>query len=154
MKEDDVDRDRRHESAEKQKSTKDLEKKKEKKKNLERQALEKRRAKSRQRGESEEESPNEDDGNDGEDDSDDFEGMAAHLDKILEGPPQADVDVPRTGAPKRASGGSHDDRQSLHRAALAPTPLLCLRRVGPFLSPNLLPHLGRATGSRLWRRGH
>jgi len=50
VKEDDVDRERRHEFAEKQKSTKDLEKKKEKKKNLERQALEKRRVKSRQRG--------------------------------------------------------------------------------------------------------
>jgi len=43
VKEDDVDRDKRHESTEKQKSAKDLEKKKEKKKNLERQALEKRR---------------------------------------------------------------------------------------------------------------
>ena len=50
MKEDDVDRDKRCESAEKQKSVKDLEKGKEKKKNLERQALETRRAKSRQRG--------------------------------------------------------------------------------------------------------
>jgi len=47
VKEDDVDRDRRRESTEKQKSAKDLEKKKEKKKNLERQAVEKRRAKSR-----------------------------------------------------------------------------------------------------------
>ena len=47
VKEDDVDRERRRASTEKQKSTKDLEKKKEKKKNLERQALEKRRIKSR-----------------------------------------------------------------------------------------------------------
>jgi len=47
MKEDDVDRDKRRESAEKQKSAKDLEKKKENKKNLKRQALETRRAKSR-----------------------------------------------------------------------------------------------------------
>ena len=47
VKEDDVDRDRRRESAEKQNSTKDLEKMKEKKKNLDRQALETRRAKSR-----------------------------------------------------------------------------------------------------------
>ena len=111
MKEDDVDRDRRRESAEKQKSAKDLEKKKEKEKNLERPALEKRRAKSRQRGESEEESLDEDDGNDGDDDSDDSEGIAARFEKILEGPPQADVDVPQTGAPKRASGGSHDGQQ-------------------------------------------
>jgi hypothetical protein len=94
--------------VEKQKSTKDLEKKKEKKKNLERQALEKRHAKSRQMGESEEESPDEDDGNDGGDDSNDSEGMVARLDKIHEGPPQVDVDVPRTGGPKGASGGPRE----------------------------------------------
>ena len=39
VKEDDVDREKRHAFVEKQKSAKDLEKKKEKKKNLERQAL-------------------------------------------------------------------------------------------------------------------
>ena len=124
MKEDDVDRDKRHESAEKQKSTKDLENKKEKKKNLERQALEKRRAKSRQRGESEEESPDEDDGNDGDGDSDDSEGMAARLDKILEGPPQADVDVAQMGDPKKASGIPHDGqrRESSPSRSHATTP--------------------------------
>jgi hypothetical protein len=37
--------------------------------------------------------------------------MAARLDKILEGPPQAYVDVPRMGAPKRASGGPRDGQQ-------------------------------------------
>ena len=42
-----MDRDKRRESAEKLKSTKDMEKKEEKKKNLVRQALETRRAKSR-----------------------------------------------------------------------------------------------------------
>ena len=108
VKEDDVDHDKRHESVEKQKSAKDLEKKKEKKKNVERQALETRRAKSRQRGEPEEDSPDEDDGNEGDDGSDDSEGMAARLDRILESPPQADVVVPRMGAPKEASSGSHD----------------------------------------------
>ena len=86
VKEDGVDRERRRESAEKQKSVKDLEKKKEKKKNLERQALKKRRARSRQKGESEEDSPEEDDGNEGDDDGNDSEGMAARLDRILEGP--------------------------------------------------------------------
>ena len=128
---DDVDRDRRRESAEKQKSAKDLEKKKEKEKNLERQALEKRRAKLRQRGESKEESPDEDDGNDGDDDSDDSEGMAARLDKILEGPPQADVDVARTGAPKRAAGRSRDGQQgesSLHRSRADTPPMLAQGR--------------------------
>ena len=45
-------------------------------------------------------------------------------------------------------------RGSPHHVVLAPTPLLCPRRVGPFLGPNLLPHLGWATGLRLWRRGH
>ena len=49
VKEDGIDHERRRESAEKQKSAKDLEKRKEKKKNLERQALEKRRAKSRKK---------------------------------------------------------------------------------------------------------
>ena len=111
---------------EKQKSAKDLEKKKEKKKNLERQALEKCRAKSRQRGESVEESPDEDDGNDRDDDSDDSEGMAARLDKILEGPPQADVDVPWTGAPDRMSSESHDGQQrepSRHRSRANTPPM-------------------------------
>ena len=111
VKEDDIDRDRRRESAEKQKSAKDLEKKKEKKKNLERQALETRRAKSRQRGEPEEDSPDEDDGNEGDDGSGDSEGMVARLDKILEGPPQADIDVARTGTPKRVSGRPRDGHQ-------------------------------------------
>ena len=46
------------------------------------------------------------------------------------------------------------NRGSPRRAVLAPTPLQCLRRVGPFLGPSLLPHLGRATRLRLWRRGH
>ena len=49
MKEDDVDREKRRASAEKQKSVKDVEKKT-KKKNLERQALEVRRGKSRRGG--------------------------------------------------------------------------------------------------------
>jgi hypothetical protein len=49
VKEDDVDREKRRASAEKQKSVKDVEKKT-KKKNLERQALEVRRAKSRRGG--------------------------------------------------------------------------------------------------------
>jgi hypothetical protein len=111
VKEDGIDRERRRESTEKQKSAKDLEKKKEKKKNLEQQALEKRHAKSRQKGESEEDSPDEDDGNEGDDDRDDSEGMVARLDRILEGPPQADITVPRTGAPKGASSGSCDGQQ-------------------------------------------
>jgi len=127
MKEDDVDRDKRRESAEKQKSTKDLEKKKEKKKNLERQVLETHRAMSRQRGEPEEDSPDEDNGNKGDDGSDNSEGMAARLNRILEGPPQADVVVPRTGAPKGASSGSRDGQQGefspLHsRADTPPVP--------------------------------
>jgi len=104
VKEDDLDRDRRRESAEKMKSAKDSEKKKEKKKNLARQALEARRSKSRQRGEPEEESPDEDDDGD-DDDSDDSEGMASRLDWILEGPPQTGVDVPRTGVPKGGQAG-------------------------------------------------
>jgi len=49
-KEDEVDRDKRRQSAEKLKSAKDSEKKGKRKKNLDRQALEARRANSRQRG--------------------------------------------------------------------------------------------------------
>ena len=110
VKEDEVDRDARRQSAEKQKSVKDSVKKGEKKKNLDRQALEARRAKSRQRGEPEEESPSDDDGGDGDDDSDDSEGMAFRLDQILEGPPRGGVHIPRTGAPKAGPGGSHRPR--------------------------------------------
>ena len=109
MKEDEVDCDRRRQSAEKLKSAKDSAKKGEKKKNLDRQALEARRAKSRQRGEPEEESPSDDDGDDNED-SDDSEGMASRLDHILEGPSRGDVDAPRMGIPKEGPGGSHRPR--------------------------------------------
>jgi len=108
---DEVDCDKRRQSAEKQKSAKDSKKKEEKKKNLDRPALEARRARSRQREEPEEESPNEDDGGDSDDSSDDSEGMASRLDRILEGPPQADADVPRTGAPKEGPGGSLEGQQ-------------------------------------------
>ena len=87
---------------------KDSVKKGEMKKNLDRQALEARRAKSRQRGEPEEESPNDDD--DDDEDSDDSEGMASHLDRILEGPPRGDVDAPRTETPKEGPSGSHRPR--------------------------------------------
>jgi len=111
VKEDEVDRDKRRQSAENKKSTKVSKKKEEKKKNLDRQALEARRAKSRQRGEPKEESPNEDDGGDGDGSSDDSEGMASRLDRILEGPPRADADVPRTGAPKEGPGGSLERQQ-------------------------------------------
>jgi len=50
VKEDEVDRDKRRQSAEKQKSAKDSKKRGKKKKNLDRQALEARRSKSRKRG--------------------------------------------------------------------------------------------------------
>jgi len=98
VKEDEVDCDKRRQSAKKLKSAKDSAKKGEKKKNLDRQALEARRAKSRPRGEPKEESPNDDD--DDDEDSDDSEGMASRLDRILEGPPRGDVDAPRTETPK------------------------------------------------------
>ena len=139
VKEDKVDRDKQRQSVEKQKFVKDLEKK-EKKKNLDHQSLEARRAKSRQRGEPEEESPSEDDGGDGDDDSDNIEGMASRLDRILEGPPSSDVDAPRTGAPKEGPGGSHRPRADTppapapSRAAPRPQPPLHQRRVAG-LSP-------------------
>jgi hypothetical protein len=137
VKEDEVDRDARRQSAEKQKSVKDSVKKGGKKKNLDRQALEARRAKSRQRGEPEEESPSDDDGGDGDDDSDDSEGMASCLDRILEGPPRGDVDVPWTGAPKVGPGGSHHPVLTL---------LLRLCRVEPSRILNLPLHQRRIAG--------
>ena len=57
VKADEVDRDKRRQSAEKQKSAKDSQMKEKKKKNLDRQSLEARRAKSRQRGEPEKNPP-------------------------------------------------------------------------------------------------
>ena len=54
----------------------------------------------------------------------------------------------------RRAGPAMVNRGSPHCVVLVPTPLLCPRRVGPFLGPNLLPRLGRATELRLWRRGH
>ena len=79
----------------------------------------------RPKGEFEEDSLDEDDGNEGDNDSDDSEGMAAHLDRILEGPPQADVDALRTGAPKSTSGSPRDGQQkeSSPRRSRADTPL-------------------------------
>jgi len=122
--EDEVNRDKRRQSAEKQKTAKDLDKKKEKKKNLDRQALEACRAKSRQRGEPEEESPNEDDGSDGDDDNDDSEGMASHLDRIVEGLPPTGVHVPRTVVPKGAPNESRESqrREPSPRRSRADTP--------------------------------
>jgi len=117
VKEDEVDRDRRRQSAEKLKSAKDFAKKGEKKKNLDRQALEARRAKSRQRGEPEEESPSDDD--DDDEGSDDSEGMASLLDRILEGLPRGDVDAPRTETPKEGPGGSHRPRADTRPAPMA-----------------------------------
>ena len=147
MKEDEVDRDKRRESAEKQKSAMDLKKKKEKKKNLERQALEARRAKFRQRGEPKEESPDEDDGGDGDDDSDDSEGMASRLDRIFKGPSQSDVDAPRTGAPKGGQAGLLRGNRGSHPHAapvLIPLPRLC--GVGPSCAPSLPLRQRRAIG--------
>ena len=147
VKEDEVDRDKRRESTEKQKSAVDLKKKKEKKKNLERQALETRRAKSRQSGEPKEESPDEDDSGDDDDDSDDSEGMASCLDRILEGPPPTGVDIPRTEVPMGGQAGLVKiGRGSRLLIVLAPTLLLCPRQVRPSPATILLPCLRQATG--------
>ena len=141
LKEDEVDRDRRCQSAEKLKSAKDSAKKGEKKKNLDRQALEARRAKSRQRGEPEEESPSDDD--DDDEDSDDSEGMASRLDRILDGPPRGDIDAPRTETPKEGPGGS-----SRPRADIPPAPMA--GQVAP--RPPPAPRGAAMLGTR--RRGH
>jgi len=141
VKEDEVDRDRRHQSAEKLKSAKDSARKGEKKKNLNRQALDARRAKSRQRGEPEEESPSEDD--DDDEGSDDSEGMASRLDRILEGPARGDVDVPRTEIPKEGPSGSHRPR-----ADAPPAPMT--GQVAP--RPPPAPRGAAMLGPR--RRGH
>ena len=86
-------------------------------------------------------SPDEDNGNEGDDGSDDSEGMAARLDRILEGPTQADVVVPRMGSPKGASSGSRDGQRGESS--------LCLRKVGPSPTPNLLQRLRWAIGLSL-----
>ena len=85
VKEDDVEREKRRASAEKHKSMEDTEKKKERKNNLEREALKECRAKSRHEGEPNEDSPDEDDDGDNDDDDEDSEGMAARLDRALQG---------------------------------------------------------------------
>jgi len=115
--EDEVNRDRRRQSAENLKSAKDSAKKGEKKKNLDRQALDACRAKSRQRGDPKEEFPSEDD--DDDEDSDDSEEMASRLDWILEGPPRGDVVVPRMEAPKEGPSGSQRPRANTPPAPMA-----------------------------------
>ena len=106
MKEDDAEREKRPASVEKHKSVKDTEKRK----NLEHQALVKQRAKERHEGEPEEESPNEDDGDD-DDDDDESEGMAARLNRVLQGLPQTDIPSSRAEALKGPQGGGRDERQ-------------------------------------------
>ena len=91
VKEDDAEREKRRASAKKHKTTQDVEKNKERRKNLERQALEERRAQARREGKPEEDSPVEDNDDDDDDEDDDSKGMAAHLDRILQFPPQAGV---------------------------------------------------------------
>ena len=154
VKEDDVDRDKSRESAEKQKFAKDLEKNKEKKKNLERQALETRRAKSRQRGEPEEDSPDEDDGDEGDNGSDDSEGwrpVSTESSRARRKPTSSS----RGQGPlsERRAGPTMANKGSPLRAVLVPTHLQCLRRVRPSPAPNLHPHLRRAIGLSLWRWG-
>jgi len=141
VKEDEVDCDRRRQSAEKLKSAKDSARKGEKKKNLDRQALDARRAKSRQRGEPEKESSSEDD--DDDEGSDDSEGMASRLERILEGPPRGDFDVPQTEAPMEGPNGSHRPR-----ADTPPVPM-----TGPVAPrPPPAPRGAAMLGPR--RRGH
>ena len=112
MKVDDAEREKRRASVEKHKSMKDSEKKKEKRTNLKRQALEERRSKQRREGEPEEESPNEDDGDDHDDDDDDSEGMAARLDRVMQGLPQTNISSSRAEASRGPHGGDRDDRQN------------------------------------------
>jgi hypothetical protein len=91
VKEDEADREVRRSYAQKQKKALDTEKKKEKKKNIARQALEQRRAKARRDGRPKEDSPDEDDEEDDDEDDEDVEGMGAHLDRLLQPPPRADI---------------------------------------------------------------
>jgi len=136
VREDEVDRDKRRQSVEKQKSTKDSEKKGKKKKNLDRQALEARRAKSRQRGEPKEESPSEDDGGDSDDDSDDSEGMASRL-EATPTPPERE----------------HKRRGQAGLTAPALTPLPRLHQVRPSRPTNFPLHQRRVAGISPRRRG-
>ena len=106
MKDDDVEHEKRRASAEKHNSMQEAERKKEKKKNLERQALEERHAKARREVIPEEYSPDEDD-----DDDEDSEGMAARLDRVLQGLLQSDVSSSRAETSKGPQGGDQDGRQ-------------------------------------------
>ena len=75
-------------------------------------------------GESEEDSPNKDHESDDGDDGEDSEGIAAHLDRILDDLPRSDVETSRMGASKGPLGGPRDGRQkeaSWHRSC-ADTP--------------------------------
>ena len=123
-----MDRDKRRESVEKSKSAKDLEKKKEKRKKSHATSVGDASSEIQAEGEPEEEAPDEDDGGDGDDDNDDSEGMASCLDRILEGPPQTGVDIPRTGIPKGAPSGSRESQQRepsprRSRADIPPAPV-------------------------------
>jgi len=56
--------------------------------------------------------------------------MASRLDRILEGPPRADADAPRTGAPKEGPSRSLERQQRessprCSRADTPPTPVRC-----------------------------
>ena len=107
----------------------DLKKKKEKKEESRASSAGDTSSKVQAEGEPEEESPDEDDGGDGDDDSDNSEGMASRLDRILEGPPQAGVDIPWTGVPKGAPSGPRGSQQRESsprrpRADTSPAPAL------------------------------
>ena len=145
MKEDDTEHEKRRASTEKHKSMQDAEKKKGKRKNLERQVLEERRAKQRCGGEPKEESPDDDDGND-DDDNDDPEGMAARLDRVLQGLPQTDVSSSRVEASKRPQNRDHDGRQketSPHRSCIDTPPTITQGRVALLPRPPQASDLGR-----------
>jgi len=113
--------------------------------------LETHRAKSRQRVEPEEESPDEDDGGNGDDESDDFEGMASRLDRILEGSPQTGVDIPQMGVPMGAPSGSRESQQresSPRRSRADVPPALVQGRTVPRPQPPPASKTGPLTRGR------
>jgi len=100
VKEDNIDREKRRASVEKQKFTKDAEKKKDQEEEPRATSAHGTSSQVKVWGESEEDTPDEDDESDDGNDGKDSEGIAARLDRILDDLPRSDVETSRVGLPR------------------------------------------------------
>jgi hypothetical protein len=155
VKEDDVDLERRHESVEKQKSTKYMEKKKEKKKNLEWQALENTVRSRGRRGSPRRTLVTRTIGTRATVTATTPRGLQLASIESLKARREPMLIHRGRGLPR-----GHQvvlapvNKRRCRRAALVPIPLLRQHRARPFPSRNPLQNPERATGSIPWRRGH